>query len=236
MVPRCRALRSHSRLDCFANIHNWNLIMYAVREQRIVPSMMVNLSASLGFIILNFRPVVNRLLYLLTTRRLLWFGSRRQRGQSWLGRASRIGIGSFCCRNVKSRFFRSICRRGSLFRHLIVLHDGKNSRYNRIKRSCMIMLLVMTIHVVLRRVMVRFMYFLCVLCSSIFLVSYNLGSLGHQMATNVLKRRISRYLFYQTKLLSFYFQGFQLRPHFSDLLFNFPPRNSPLIRILVHGF
>ena len=77
MVPRCRALRSHNRLDCFANIHNWNLVVYAVREQRIVPSMMVNLSASLGFIVLNFRPVVNRFLHLLTTGRFLWFGSRR---------------------------------------------------------------------------------------------------------------------------------------------------------------
>lgn len=67
------ALGSHGCLDRLAHVHQPNLVVYAVRQNGIVPSMMLNFPPLRRFLILDFRSVING--SLLTTRDLLWFGS-----------------------------------------------------------------------------------------------------------------------------------------------------------------
>lgn len=70
MRPGRRGLRCYSRLDCLARIYNRrHLVVHAVREKGIVPSMMVDLPSPLHLVVLRFRPVANsyRLFRLLTT-------------------------------------------------------------------------------------------------------------------------------------------------------------------------
>lgn len=185
-LTRHRALRSHGRFHGFGDVNRRHFVVDAIREQRIVSAMMLHLPAPLRLVVLHFRSIARRVLYLLTAGHLLRLGGHRQRRCCRFCRSDRIGIGTVRKANGRSGFLRGLRGRRSLFRGLLRPQSGASCSSGGINSTSVIVLLVMAIHVVLRGMVVRFVGIFRI-PSSFLSVGDEMRSLDHQMATYFLE-------------------------------------------------
>lgn len=189
LMPRTghRALRLCGGLRCFVHVDCRHLVVDAVREQRVIFAMMMNLSAPLRPVVLDFRSVVRCFFNLRTTRNLLRFRGHGQGCRGWFGGCDRLVVGALCQRNVRAGFLRGVRRSDTVFRDSVRFRSRTCRRNCGINRTRVLVFLVMTIHVILRRVMVRFGR-LFRLFGTFFRVRDEVRSLDHQVTTNFLQR------------------------------------------------